>query len=606
MPHSGRVIDTLSGTALEDQVLAHYRLVGPTLEQHFVGTPTNFVNFPGGFKALGHFHRTDIPFSEIKMLWLCHRMFAIEFHTWAPLVADRDRLRFARILLEDAPDADAVKEAALVLRTLLVQYHLEAAPMFDGQGGIALWIPLADAPPSAGVRAWLHTLCAEAVANRPDLFSTEPNTHNTGRVHVHVASNAPEHFSAMPYSARGIDGLPIATPIHWEELETLAGALSIDAFAQRFAAQGDIFGAVLRGIAPQNLPQPPAQKMMQAWAPRGSAITAAISILQDGGSLTAEQILDRAIDQHLVQPKMSAKYMYTEIADYITHTLADALEPQIIQNANRTFRINEPPDDWPQFGPPAPPVPPDALIARLESTATGDDPAAFEIAVCDAFAHLGFAATHVGGAEAPDGYADAQLGVLGYRLMIECKTAKGDVNQPDCVEASKFRGAYQADYCTIVGPAFTGKEELASELQTHDVTAFTVDDLRTLLTMNATAVEVRTLLKPGFAADFINDLVWERSHGVCKRISTIAYLVRREFWTAQVTAAQDGGRSSAPLLTVDSAMLLVDAALRTAGSTQACVRDDVVAAFTHLTDPLVAQAVWSDAAKTSLVVTAAV
>lgn len=42
-----------------------------------------------------------------------------------------------------------------------------------------------------------------------------------------------------------------------------------------------------------------------------------------------------------------------------------------------------------------------------------------------------------------------------------------------------------------------------------------------------------------------DDLVWERSHGVCKRISTIAYLVRREFWRAQVAAAHDGGRSSA-------------------------------------------------------------
>lgn len=596
-----------SDTTIEAQVLAHYRLVGPALEQHFAGTPINFVNFPGGFEALGHFHRTEIPFSETKMLWLCHRFFAIEFHTWDGLPTDCDRLRFARILLEDAPNAASVKEAATQLRTLLAQHHLEAAPMYDGQGGIALWIPLADAPTSETVRAWLHAFAADAVAARPDLFSTEPNTHNTGRVHLHVASNAPGHFSAMPYSVRGIPVLPIATPIFWNELETLAGALTIDPFAQRFAAHGDIFGAVLKTIPPQNLPTQSNAIPMENSPPRGSALLAAISILEVGGSLTAQQILDRAVAQKLVQPKMTAAYMYTSIVEYIARTIGDALTPQIVQDPDRSFRINEPPDDWPQFGVPPQMPSPDAqtqaVIARLKSTQTGVDTTAFEIAVCDAFAHLGFASTHLGGSAEPDGYADAQLGVLGYRLMIECKSAIGIVHKPDCLEASKFCVAYQGDYCTLVGPAFTQEEELATELKLFNVTAFTVDDLCTLLTMRATAVEIQTLLKPGFAADFLNDLVWERTHGLRKRIATIAYLVRREFWNAQVTAAQQGGHSTAPLLTLDSAMLLVDAALRNAGSTQGCNRDDVIAAFTHLTDPLIAHAVWSDPTKTSIVIT---
>ncbi|MDQ2680727.1 MAG: hypothetical protein M3Y21_06880 [Candidatus Eremiobacteraeota bacterium] len=171
------------------------------------------------------------------------------------------------------------------------------------------------------------------------------------------------------------------------------------------------------------------------------------------------------------------------------------------------------------------------------------------------------------------------------------------------MEASKYRDTYNADYCAIVGPEFSEEQELAAELQTHKVTAFTVGDLRSLLFLRATAIEVQTLLKPGFASDFVSDLLWERSHGLCKRIATIAYLVRREFWKAQVTAAQEGGRQDAPTLTIDSAMVLVDAALRDAGSKQGCRRDDVVAAFAHLTDPLVAQAVWVDASKTSLVIT---
>jgi len=70
--------------------------------------------------------------------------------------------------------------------------------------------------------------------------------------------------------------------------------------------------------------------------------------------------------------------------------------------------------------------------------------------------------------------------------------------------------------------------------------------------------------------------------------------VQREGWNAQVTAAEQNARDEAARLTIDAAMLLVDAALHATGSTHACTRDDVVAAFAHLTDPLVARAVWLD------------
>ena len=61
--------------------------------------------------------------------------------------------------------------------------RLEAVPMIDGGSGIALWIPLADAPHAVPLRAWLHQLGAEAVAKHPDLISTEYNTRDDGRVH---------------------------------------------------------------------------------------------------------------------------------------------------------------------------------------------------------------------------------------------------------------------------------------------------------------------------------------------------------------------------------------------------------------------------------------
>jgi hypothetical protein len=51
-------------------------------------------------------------------------------------------------------------------------------------------------------------------------------------------------------------------------------------------------------------------------------------------------------------------------------------------------------------------------------------------------------------------------------------------------------------------------------------------------------------------------------------------------------------------------MMLVDEALHVAGSTQACTREEVEAAFLHLTDPLVGSATWLDDTHTAIVILA--
>ena len=49
-------------------------------------------------------------------------------------------------------------------------------------------------------------------------------------------------------------------------------------------------------------------------------------------------------------------------------------------------------------------------------------------------------------------------------------------------------------------------------------------------------------------------------------------------------------------------MLLVDAALRAAGSTQACTREEVEEAFAHLTDPLVGSGAYLDGTHSAIAI----
>lgn len=237
------------------KVLAHYRLVGPLIEASFAGSPIVFANYPDGLRKPAHYHVTTVQLSAEKLFWLIHSEYAIEFLTWAPELLDVAALRFGRIVL-CAPSGvgfERVKLAALAMRAVLFETaKLEAVPLLDGGTGMALWIPLADAPQADELRPQLHRLCDRAVALHPDLVSTAFNTHHDGRVHLHVQSNAAGRYSGVPYSLRA-PKLTVCAPIHWEELGPSASAdrFRSDDIPARLKSAGDVFATEVKAIAGQ-------------------------------------------------------------------------------------------------------------------------------------------------------------------------------------------------------------------------------------------------------------------------------------------------------------------------------------------------------------------
>jgi Restriction endonuclease len=324
----------------------------------------------------------------------------------------------------------------------------------------------------------------------------------------------------------------------------------------------------------------------------GPIVSAAIAVLQDGRSHTAQEILSIAAKRGLLEIATTQKYVYTSLIEYIARANGNGRKPAIVQNADRSFRINEPPDEWPAVADePLPACAPDvtAIIDRLAATSRGGQPTAFEQAVCDAFKALGFSTTHDGREKSPDGYADAMLGPLSYRVMIECKSGDEGVNDPGVFEAAKFKEAYGAQYCALVGRAFSGEIELVKELHNHGVSAWAVEDLQTLLRMNANPFEIRPLFEPGFAADGLDDLLWERRHGRRKRVRLIAEAIVRTVRATQT--AYIGDPAEATRITEDVVKLLVNQDLQAQGSSAVCERADVHAAIEYLANPLVGRIV---------------
>jgi len=693
---------------IEELCAQHYERVGPMLEASLGRIPVASASFPNGFEKPAQWHvglhdpppavatvhattpsgtHTYLALHDRALAWATHDLGSVEFYSWAPRPDDFGRPAFGRILLEPAGNTppQALHDAAHIVRRVLAKFDFDAIVLLDGRGSLALWLPVTD-PSFDVLSAWLHKLAAHLASDHPTLFVTQPHAHGDGLVRIAVAKNAPGTFTALPYSARGLPHLPVCLPVRWEELHTIAdGSVTVETLPARMEKAGDVFALERARIGPQSfnsviassrvilsLSKDPEQRtegaLLEGLAGRGHGhvLATALDILSDGKPRTAQQILDEAIARKLLPHDFSHKYLYTALTQYIERCRGAGRKPVILQDEERNFRVNEPLDDWPDQachgerppdgGPvePRPDTQTQDLIDRLEKTATGSDPAAFEIAVCDAFAHMGFATAHLGGDSAPDGYADAQLGALGYRAMLECKTAKSIVPDPDVFEAAKYRDAFHAQYCAIVGPAFSDELKLTSELHTHGVSAWTLADLQTALTIAANAHELRACFEPGYAADALADLLWERKHGQRKRILTVANLIRSTGWHLQTLMAQqkagdaarndvvadsvmvDSGvmvslsnhpeqrgaaahvegrtistngaatngasKSDAALLTLDAAMVLVDEALATTGSQRACTRDEAQLAFEYLTNPIIGHAVWSDASHSAIVI----
>jgi hypothetical protein len=331
----------------------------------------------------------------------------------------------------------------------------------------------------------------------------------------------------------------------------------------------------------------------QSW---NATLRVAMAVLADGNPRNAGAILNDAVARGLMRPNAKAEPIYDSLQRYIQRAKMLTRRPVIVMDEHRRFRLDQPPDDWPDPSviPTRPPVADaPALIAALHATSGGDDPAAFETAVCNAFAALGFIATHLGGHQAPDGTLDAPLGPLAYRAMLECKTWHGEhIPRLDVAEAAKYREPFHAQFALLVAPALAEYDtEFNSECALHQVSAWTVDDLAQLLDAAVDPVELRAVLVPGLGADHLVDILWARRHGAAKRVAVAAELLWRIGWEQQRALV---GATDAPHLTEDAAMLLVDQALRTSNPAASVTRPTIRAAISELTSPRVAAATQID------------
>lgn len=157
----------------------------------------------------------------------CVQMGAIEFHGWGSRADDiehPDRLVFDLDPDEGMGFADIVA-AARQMRDHLADMGLVTFAMVTGGKGIHVIAPLDPAADWAVTEQFAKRFAQALEQAEPRRYTASMSkARRKGRIFIDWMRNRRGSTAVLPYSVRARTGAPVAVPIAWEELESLAAA----------------------------------------------------------------------------------------------------------------------------------------------------------------------------------------------------------------------------------------------------------------------------------------------------------------------------------------------------------------------------------------------
>jgi bifunctional non-homologous end joining protein LigD len=177
----------------------------------------------------------------------------IELHVFLSRTPDLDRPD--QIVVDfDPVDADGFGDArrcALWLRTLLEgELGLTCYVKTTGGKGLHVHVPLNRREDFEVARGFAREAADVLAARHPDVITTEQRKEARGsRVYADIMRNSYAQTAVAPYSVRARPGAPVATPLHWAEVEDEGlspGRFTLRTIAGRLAGTPDPWAGMAR------------------------------------------------------------------------------------------------------------------------------------------------------------------------------------------------------------------------------------------------------------------------------------------------------------------------------------------------------------------------
>lgn len=260
-----RVIDSDSGLTKLDLV-RYYEQIAPHMLPYLSHRPVYLLRCPDGVQGehffQKHSSRMAIPgivtldpaldpgHAPLMAIESAHalvgaaQMGSIELHSCNATADKFDRPDCMVFDLDPDPALPwtSVAEGARLTKVVLDELGLRSFLKTSGGKGLHLVVPLARRQDWDEVAAFSQAVAQHLARMLPKLFSAKMGEKNrVGKIFVDYLRNRRQASTVVPYSARARPGLPVATPIDWEELQQITGAATwtVASLPERLAQNKD-------------------------------------------------------------------------------------------------------------------------------------------------------------------------------------------------------------------------------------------------------------------------------------------------------------------------------------------------------------------------------
>ncbi|MGE5272471.1 MAG: DNA ligase D [Verrucomicrobiota bacterium] len=259
-------------------LLAYYRAVAPVILPHVRDRPFTMKRYPDGIEG-GHFFQKDAPVhmpewiptrefevstresprrrrkiraplvnDELALLWMVN-MGCIDLNTWYSRVDRPERPDFVLFDLDPAADAGfpEVIEVALLVKDVLDALGLVGFAKTSGSDGMHVLVPVERRYGFDGTREFAEIVAGTLARTHRGLVTTEWSKAKRRGVLIDANQNGEGKTIASVYSVRPHRGVPVSTPLRWDEVRPGLDPLAFgtEEVLARIERHGDLFEGVL-------------------------------------------------------------------------------------------------------------------------------------------------------------------------------------------------------------------------------------------------------------------------------------------------------------------------------------------------------------------------
>ncbi|RAZ90103.1 DNA ligase D [Mesorhizobium hawassense] len=230
----------------KQDLLDHYALVWPRMEQFVVNRPLSLVRAPDGIHGQRFFQKHASPGMSDKIarmkdptdgeeilyikdfdgLAALVQYGVVEVHIWGctlDALEKPDQIIFD-LDPDEGVDVSKVREAALDIRKQLDELSLPNLVKTSGGKGYHVLVPLKPSADWDAVKDFAHDFARALEQAAPDRYTaTLSKKARTGKIFVDYLRNGRGSTTVAPYSSRAKKGATVSMPVTWPELEKGVG-----------------------------------------------------------------------------------------------------------------------------------------------------------------------------------------------------------------------------------------------------------------------------------------------------------------------------------------------------------------------------------------------